>query len=284
MPIARINSLLATPGRHIALACLLALGCSTAAWSTPILGAAQSFTVLGGATVTNTGLTSINGDIGVAPGTAVTGIGSTMLIGTVHSDDAAAVVAHASAIAAADYLASLAFTRDLTGQDLGGMTLTAGIYRIASSAQLTGTLILDAQNMANALFVFQIGTTLTTASASAVNVINGSADTGIFFGVGTSAVLGAGSTFAGNLIAADSITFNAAASLLCGRALAVNGAVTLDTNLLSNDCAAGVTHSDFGSNGFAGIAAIQDVPEPATMLLLPPGLAALAGARRRRQA
>jgi len=221
----------------------------------------------------------------VAPGTAVTGIGSATLAGTVHSDDAAAVVAHASAIAAADYLASLAFTRDLTGLDLGGMTLTAGIYRIASSAQLTGTLILDAQNMANALFVFQIGTTLTTASASAVNVINGSADTGIFFDVGTSAVLGAGSMFAGNLVATDSITFHAAASLLCGRALALNGAVTLDTNLLSNDCnALSTTRSDFGSTGFAGIAAIQDVPEPATMLLLPLGLMALAGARRRRQA
>jgi len=285
MPIAQTTQPRATVVRHVVLACVLAFGCATAAWSAPILGAAQSFTVLGGATVTNTGPSAINGGIGVAPGTAVTGLGAATLSGTVHSDDAAAVVAHASAIAAADYLASLAFTRDLTGLDLGGMTLTAGIYRLASSAQLTGTLILDAQNMANALFVFQIGTTLTTASASAVNVINGSADTGIFFGVGTSAVLGAGSTFAGNIIAADSITLNAAASLSCGRALALDGAVTLDTNLVSNDCGTlGTTRNDYGSMGFAGIAAAQDVPEPATMLLLPLGLAALAGARRCRPA
>lgn len=267
------------------LACLLALALPTAAWSTPILGAAQSFTVLGGSTVTNAGSTTVNGDIGVAPGTAVTGMESTTLFGAVHSGDAAAALAHMDAIAASDYLSGLSFTTDLTGQDLGGMILTAGIYRLSSSAQLTGTLILDAQNMANALFVFQIGTTLTTASASGVNVINGAADTGVFFDVGTSAVLGAGSMFAGNLLATDSITLNAGASLLCGRALALNGAVTLDTNLVSNDCTAGgafgSTSVDYGSQGFSGVDVAADVPEPASGLLLAAGLAALAGARRR---
>jgi len=270
----------------IKLACLLALALPATAWSLPILGAAQSFTVLGGATVTNTGLSTINGDVGTAPGTAVTGIGATTLFGTVHSGDPAAMLAHVDAIAASDYLAGLSFTRDLSGQDLGGMTLTAGVYRLTSSAQLTGALTLDAQNMANALFVFQIGSTLTTAGASSVNVINGSADTGVFFDVGTSAVLGAGSLFAGNIIAADSITFNAAASLLCGRALALNGSVTLDTNLVSRDCAAGgalgTTSVDYGSEGFAGVAAdAQDVPEPGSLLLLPLGLLALAYGRRR---
>lgn len=274
--------------RPIALACLLVLGCSTAAWATPILGSAQSFTVLGGSTVTNTGLSTVNGDVGAAPGTALTGFGSATLLGTVHSDDAAATLAHGDALAASSYLASLAFTRDLSGLDLGGMTLTAGIYRIATSAQLTGTLVLDAQHLASALFVFQIGTTLTTAGAAAVKVINGSADTGVFFGVGTSAVLGAGSIFAGNIIANDSITLSAAASLLCGRALALNGAVTLDTSQVSNDCAAGgalgTASLDYGSQGFAGLAAAQDLPEPATALLLPLGLVALAYGRRRRVA
>lgn len=277
----------ATMGRKIALACLLALGASSAAMSTPILGSAQSYSVLGGTTVTNTGLTTINGNVGVAPGTAVTGIGATTLFGTVHQNDSAAMLAHVDALAASDYLSGLSFTRDLTGLDLGGMTLTAGIYRIASSAQLTGTLVLDAQNMANALFVFQIGSTLTTAGASAVNVINASADTGVFFDVGTSAVLGAGSAFAGNLIAADSITLSASTRLLCGRALALNGAVTLDTNLVSNDCAAGgalgTSSLDGGSLGFSGVSAVgaAQAPEPATLLLLSFGLAALAMGRKR---
>jgi len=272
--------------RSIKLVCLLALALPATAWSLPILGTAQSFAVLGGATVTNTGLSTINGDVGAAPGTAVTGIGSTTLFGTVHSGDPVAMLAHVDALAASAYLSSLSFTQDLSGQDLGGMTLTAGVYRLTSSAQLTGALILDAQNMANALFVFQIGTTLTTASASSVNVINGSQDTGVFFDVGTSAVLGAGSLFAGNILAADSITLHSAASLLCGRALALNGAVTLDTNQVSRDCAAGgalgTANSDYGSEGFAGIAAVvQDVPEPGSLMLLPLGLVALAYSRRR---
>jgi len=267
-------------GRQLALACMLALAVP-AAWSAPILGAAQSFAVFGGTTVTNTGASTIDGDVGVAPGTAVTGLASATVSGAVHSNDAAATLAHADALAAASYLASLAFTRDLSGQDLGGMTLAPGIYRLASSAQLTGLLTLDAQNIDAALFVFQIGSTLTTAGASAVNVINGNAGTAVFFGVGTSAVLGAGSLFAGNIVAAGSVTL-AAASQLCGRALATGGAVTLNANGVSNDCGQGV---DFGSMGFSGGDGLaHDVPEPATLWLLPLGLLVWRlGSRSKRQ-
>ena len=270
-----------------ALACLLALALPASAWSTTILGAAAPFTVLGGSTVTNTGPTAVYGDIGVAPGVAITGLDAMTLHGAASPSDAAAAMAHASAVAAGDYLSSLMFTQDLTGQDLGGMTLLAGIYRLSSSAQLTGTLFLDAQHDADALFVFQIGTSLTTAADSAVTVINGSADTGVFFDVGTSAVLGTGSQFAGNLIANESITMNTSARLLCGRAVALNGAVTLDSNMLSNDCTAnslGTASTDFDSQGFGGFAAATNVPEPASVWMLFSGLAVIAAMRRRRAA
>lgn len=267
------------------LACLLALALPASAWSSPILGAAAAFTVLGGSTVTNTGRTAIYGDIGVAPGAAITGADTITIDGAIESGNPAAAAAHASAVAAGEYLSSLMFTQDLTGQDLGGMTLTAGTYLLSSSAQLTGALILDARHDANALFVFQIGTSLTTAAASSVKVINGGADTGVFFDVGTSAVLGTGSEFVGNLIASESITFNASASLLCGRAVALNGAVTLDSNMLSSDCTAnslGAASTDFDSHGFSGIASAANVPEPASMLLFLLGLGVIAGARARR--
>jgi type VI secretion system secreted protein VgrG len=270
-----------------ALVCLLALALPASAWSTTILGAAAPFTVLGGSTVTNTGPTTVFGDIGVAPGAAITGLDFMTLYGAASRSDAAAAMAHASAVAAGDYLSSLMSTQDLTGLDLGGMTLMAGIYRLSSSAQLTGTLLLDAQHDSNALFVFQIGTSLTTAADSAVAVINGGADTGVFFDVGTSAVLGTGSQFVGNLIANESITMNTSASLLCGRAVALNGAVTLDSNMLSNDCTAnslGTASNDFDSQGFAGVASVTNVPEPASVLMTVAGLGVIAAIRRRRAA
>ena len=121
------------------------------------------------------------------------------------------------------------------GKTLGGLTLTSGVYCFSSSAQLTGTLTLDAQGDANASFIFQIGSTLTTASSSSVVFSNGGQGGSVFYQVGSSATLGTGTDFTGNILALTSITLNTGATIDCGRALARNGAVTLDNNTISID-------------------------------------------------
>lgn len=200
-----------------------------------LLGTANDFGVLGGSTVTNTGPSVIMQSLGVNAGSSATGFSPGIVNGTIFTSDAVAAQAQLDNASAYNYLAKLSPTKELTGVDLGGLTLTPGVYSFSSSAQLTGKLTLDNLGDPNALFVFQIGSTLTTASNSSVVTTNGEAPN-VFFQIGSSATLGTGTQFMGNILALTSITLTTGVNIECGRALAQNGAVTMDTNKVSSTC------------------------------------------------
>ncbi len=234
----------------ILLAIIALIGVSLQAKAVVTLGTAGNFAVLAGSTVTNVGLSVISGgDVGVQPGSSITGFPPGVIVPpfTTHAGDAVAIQAQTDLTTAYNMAVALTPTQDLTGQDLGGLTLIPGVYFFSSSAQLTGTLFLDAQGDPNAEFVFQIGSTLTTASNSSVVTINSSSTPGcnVFWQVGSSATLGTGTAFEGHILALTSITMTTGATIIDGSTLARNGAVTLDTNSIAN-CV---------------------VPEPATMTL-----------------
>jgi hypothetical protein len=203
-----------------------------------ILGSDVNFGVLAASTVTNTGTSVIQGNVGVYPGTALTGFppGIVVAPGTVHLGDAVAHQAQTDLTTAYNTLAGLMRTATLTGQDLGGKVLTSGTYFFATSAQLTGTLVLSGN--ASSQFVFQIGSTLTTASASRVLLLGNINPNNVYWQVGSSATLGTGSAFAGSILAQTSISLGTGAVIGCGRALAENAAVTLQSNTI-NICSSG---------------------------------------------
>lgn len=207
----------------------------------PSLGTAATFGVLAGSAVTNTGPTVINGDVGVWAGNSITGFppGSVTPPYGFHQTDAVAQQAQSDNVTAYNVLAGRPVSANLTGQDLGGRTLSAGVYGFNGSAALTGTLVLDGQGNPNAVFIFKIGSTLTTASASRILLINGAQGGNVFFQVGSSATLGTSTSFVGEILALTSITLNTSATINCGSALAQNGAVTLDSNVI-NICTTGV--------------------------------------------
>jgi hypothetical protein len=219
--------------KYLLLLALLVLTSQAGAQTVP-LGTAGNFAVLGFSTVTSTGATSIVGNVGVSPQSSVTGFPPGVVTkGAIHRADPAAAQARADLTVAYNALVALTPTQQLTGQDLGGLTLTPGIYHFNTSAQLTGTLTLDAQNDPTAVFIFQIGSTLTTAPNSAVVLINGALGGNVYWQIGSSATLNTGTAFKGNIVAYTTITVSHGVTLLPGRALAENGAVTLDTNSIT---------------------------------------------------
>lgn len=204
----------------------------------PGLASAGNFAVLAGTTVTNTGPSWITGQVGVAPGTAVTGFppGTS---GPQHKGDSVATTAQTDLTAAYTNAAAQPCpgTNNFTGVNLGGKNLVPGVYCQTTAPTLTGTLTLNGSG----IYIFQIGSTLVTASGARVVLIGGAQPCQVFWQVGSSATIATSTTFIGNIMALTSIAMQTGATLN-GRALARNGAVTLDTNRIiqSSGCGYGV--------------------------------------------
>ncbi len=226
----------------LAIALLSAtLGASVAlAAAQPRLGTAGNYAVMAATTITNTGPTVVNGNLAISPNgsTSVTGFPPGVVTGQRDEANANAVLAQTDLVTAYNDAAGEPTTVNLSGTDLGGLTLTPGVYTFDSSAQLTGTLTLDGQGSTNAVFIFQMGSTLTTASASHVELINGAGGCAVFWQVGSSATLGTTTDFQGTIMALTSITMTTGATIGVGgigsggRALALNAALTLDSNVI----------------------------------------------------
>ena len=215
------------------------------------LATAGPFAVLGGSSVPHTGPSVLNGDLGVSPGTSLVGFGPPAVVnGVTHQTDGVANGAQADLTTAYNTAAGEPSDTDLTGQDLGGLSLTPGTYTFATSAQLTGALTLNGLGNPAARFVFQIGSALTTASASAVTLINSASPCNVFWQIGSSATLGSTTAFQGNLMALQDISLNSGASVV-GRVLAKRD-ITLINNRIDQDPCDAVTTTPTGGGGTTG--------------------------------
>ena len=216
----------------------LVSGAQAAAKSVP-LGTADSFVVLAGSGITNTGPTTLNGDLGTFPTTSITGTSTLTVTGANHAGDAVTQGAKTDLVTAYNTAAGEGPTSPIAA-DLGGRTLTPGVYNSASSIGLTGVLTLNGGGDPSSVFIFQAGSSLTTASASRITMTNGAQPCHVFWQVGSSATLGTNSSFRGSILALTSITATTGASIT-GRLLARNGAVTLDTNTITKPICVAVT-------------------------------------------
>jgi hypothetical protein len=220
-------------GTAMAISGEVAATSAAAAQSSVELGTTTPFAVLAGTTVTNTGPSVIFGDLGVSPGSAVTGFPPGRVNnGTQHVADAVALQAQSDLTTAYNDAAGRTPVTVESNPDLGGTTLAPGVYNVASAMSLTGTVTLDGQGDPNAVFIFQAGSTLITASSSTVKLIGGTQACNVFWQVGSSATLGTNTTFVGSILALTSATVQTGTTV-AGRVLARNGQVSLDTNTIS---------------------------------------------------
>jgi hypothetical protein len=237
---------------------IVAMGVATVAPSqsafaaqTPVgLGTAGSFAILAGAGITNTLATTVNGDIGTFPTTSESGTASITQTGTNHDGDSVTQGAKNDLVTGYNTAAGES-PATAVAADLGGQTLTPGTYNSASSLGLTGAVTLNGGGNPNALFVFQAGSTLITASSSTVNLENGAQACNVFWQVGSSATLGTGSSFVGTILALTSITVTSAVTVN-GRVLARNGAVTLDNDTIATPTCATTTGTTVPGSIVAG--------------------------------
>ncbi|AZI58340.1 DUF3494 domain-containing protein [Nakamurella antarctica] len=213
----------------VAAVTLFTAGHASAAESPVALGVLSSYSVIGGSAVTNTGSSVVGGGIGVSPGTDHSGMDQAVIGGAMHFTDTEASQAQLALVGAYDDAAGR--IRTPVASELGGQTFLSGVYG-GPTLGITGTVTLDAQQNPDAVWIFQTDSTLITATASSVSLINGAQACHVFWQVQSSATLGTGSTFVGNVLALTSITATTQATIQ-GRLLARNGAVTLDTNTIT---------------------------------------------------
>jgi len=220
------------------------------------LGSAGNFGVLASSTVTSTGATVLNGNLGVSPGSALSGFPPGIVNGTIYLADAVAAQGEADLTTAYNNAVGRACPGPFLPGDIGGTTILPGVYCNATSVGITGTVTLNGNGNPNAVFIFQIGSTLTTAAGnSAVNLIGGAVASNVFWQVGSSATLGTNTTFSGTIMAQASVSV-ATGAALNGRALARTGAVTLDDNAVATPSPAGAGPSVTCAfpNGQVGVA------------------------------
>ncbi len=239
-----------------------------------VLGAADLFSVLGAQSVTNTGATVLAGDLGVSPGSSLVGFPPGKVGGSTHKGDTLANTAETNALAGYNTLHALTPTLTLSAI-VGNLTLTPGVYDFSSAGLLTGNLILNFNGESNKSFVFQTGSSLITASGSVVSLLNEGTNDSVYWAVGSSAVLGTITSFEGNILALQSVTLDTGATIGCGNAIALHGAVTLDSNTIGGSCATG------DSTG-TPTPTTSPVPEPASLGLVAIGMMGAAGVLRRK--